>query len=240
MTETQPPNAIVEPHTTNQTYGAASPRLTSYAHLALEPFSFMVIDTDQAAKFWGVEAPASARMHRYSRDFFATCSAQNHRGLADWRLVPIFGLSLFDQDDLMRRKHGDKRHTFNRQYPWWLNDRERALASERFTPGVYLMDFMGQFPNTDQATQELLIPKYGASFIRAPAQMFAEAQILTEGVTGDRLAGEFFHRSSSLDSNGHTVCVGTNNGLGIKLMSIPPTHPGVSNHRVCLYRKFDY
>lgn len=213
--------------------------------LELEPYRFNVTTAFDAAKAWHLDPPVDGIPYctRYDDHTLFECARENRRKVAEWRLVWLYGLSLWEIH-LHSSQHGGL--GFNDRYPWWRHASERRWMGAKFEPGYYLVDVSGRFRKKTWNCQEDSIGQLGDGFMRAPEAVIAETAFLTAQHTKERGARElllpsFLHRGPSLDSAEDGVCVGNSHPeRGMLIMNSPRKTVGGEADGVCLIRKFDH
>jgi hypothetical protein len=118
----------------------------------------------------------------------------------------ITGLSLLE----LRDKYGLGSKGFYEQ-DWYLNE---LFAKEKPKPGVYEIDFGEKLVNMTFAKQKKKIKK---GFTVAHPAIITEAILSYYKNTGNRLMGNFWSRTSSLDSGGFRVVVGLFDSFGLSV-----------------------
>ncbi|MCX6746241.1 MAG: hypothetical protein NTX00_04490 [Candidatus Parcubacteria bacterium] len=191
------------------------------------------------SKIWSVEVLENLVKIRYSKATLRKAAKENKKGLADWRLVYINGLSLREQ----REKSGtdrSKQPYFRISHTWWLESKHDIFATFKPKAGYYLINFRAQFGNMKWDQQKQEVAKLGIEYGYCHEAIFIEA-ILTIYNTnnGVRIAEEWSHQGGTLTDNGEQLIVGwfTETGVGVHSYGVDEKDPDM---RVVVARKWDF
>lgn len=246
-----------ENNMTNIAMHAPLPRLTEADHhhrhniheverFRLEPFKIKVITAFDAAKIWNLDPPPDGIPYyvRYRDETLLTCARENNKWMADWRLVWLYGLSLWELHRHSRETGGA---CFDHTFSWWHGHAERDWMKKKFEAGYYLVDVSGKIRKQTWEEQEESIRNLGKGITRAPDAIVAETALLTarhsekSGGSGEVLLPDFLHRGTSMNSAGEGVCLGGfRPKIGMRIIPDLRHVRGSNAIGVCLVRQFDH
>jgi hypothetical protein len=209
------------------TGGGDSADLTQVIHIL---GAQKVVSARQASKTWKLKIPESDGV-RYENCTFQQCANENANGLADWRLVFLFGLSLSEQLAIVGT-NPEKGPCFYRSH-WWLQRSEKSWVDRGQRAGYWLIDFRGRFGAMSWRKQQAEIGRQ-LHAERAPAAMMAEATMAFASVHNERLLPNWYHWGKSLDSMGNPVAVGNFDSLGLTVCKAPSLPNGDERLRACI------
>lgn len=143
----------------------------------------------------------------YSENDLEEASYRNKAIKGDWRLVYYSGLSIRQLNKIIGT---DRKHQpcFYEQ-DWYFKTEEDFWADKVPPAGYYLINFKGLLPNLDYKQQETEIAfRFGENFKQTDPHIFIEAAMTIFKVTGERIANNWYHRSSVCTASGRHVYLG--------------------------------
>lgn len=169
-------------------------------------------------RIWHVDPPRAPDLP-FSDDILRECAVENARGIADWRLAYVTGLSLREQHKI--RGVNSKRLPCFKPVSWG-EETELGWDNLKAEPGYRLYNFAMQYPSMSWQDQAEKISELGKFYERAEGQTVAEicfsSYILSlSPLTHGILLGEWAHWSDVVVEcdryiNPHHVAIGINIG----------------------------
>ena len=198
-----------------------------------------VFTLQQANEVWGLNKVNMIPIVRYSEKTLQEAALANKKGEADWRLVYIIGLTLLEQRKIIGTDQ-NQQPCFYKDNDWYTKYKEKFWAEKKpETAGNYhLINFKGLFGSLNYQNQEIEIQKLGNNFERTNPHIFGEAILAIFKTSGERIAENWYHRSSVLDADRDRVYVGyfVAGGLGVRNYW---DGRDFDDLRVSLFRKFE-
>lgn len=150
--------------------------------------------------------------HPYSDKVLEECAAENEKG-EKWRLIYINGYSLAE----LKQKHSD----FFYGQSWYDNEK---FINDKSGSGYYLLNFNKNFTNKIWLEQEKELQNKGLG--RANLSVVIEAMIALKEIKNEILLQDWYHWSSSRDSDGYLVVFGMTDSKGAYLRRWDPRYSG--------------
>jgi len=200
-----------------------------------------VISSNQAASAWwqgpekgiwpGMEVLENLVKIRYSKATLRKAAKENKNKKADWRLIYIDGLSLYEQ-------YKRKSRLFRKFVTWWLEFKHDKWGKFKPIAGYYLINFRGQFGKMKYEDQEQEISRLGSKYKSCQEAVFIEAILTISLINKEKIAGNWGHRGG-LVYDGEQVIVGYNGetGIGIHSVNISKAEPDM---RIVVEREWDF
>jgi len=198
-----------------------------------------VFTLQQANEVWGINTVNMVPIVRYSEKTLREVAEANKKGEADWRLVYIVGSTLLKQRKIIGTNQ-NQQPCFYKNNDWYTKDKEKFWAEKKpETAGNYhLINFKGLFGGLNYQNQEIEIQKFGNNFERTNPHVFGEAILAIFKISGERIAENWYHRSSVLGAGRDRVSVGGFDAEGLRVNNVWVDF-AYDNLRVSLFRKFE-
>lgn len=168
-----------------------------------------VLGHRDVCRVWKRDLPEVEPVILFSEDILREFAKENAKGVADWRLIYVNGLSLREQREIVgfNRK---KQPCFDPDYTWWLDKEQDFWATQQVESGYRLFDLSARFSDMKWQAQEEEITKLDDSYERAEEPAVTEICFSNFSLSPnkERLLSNWYHWGKFQTADGSHVYVG--------------------------------